>query len=251
MTDGASNDDVIRFEDVHKSFGAQPVLRGLSFDVRRGTTLAIMGSSGSGKSVTLRHIVGLIRADAGRVLVEGQDVAQLDKRELADMRRRTGFVFQEGALINWMSVEDNVALPLRENSDLPESEILDRVHAKLELVHVPEAGPKMPSELSGGMKKRVGLARALVTDPEIILYDEPNAGLDPEIARSINETIRELGDALGATSVVVEHRVECVKTVADEVLFLEQGRALVEVPTAEFFSSDHPRIVRFLGDEKD
>ena len=241
------DEPVIRFEDVHKRFGTQQVLAGLSFEVRRGRTLAIMGPSGSGKSVSLRNIIGLIHPDSGRVVVEGLVVADLAPKELAALRLRMGYVFQEGALINWLSVGENVALPLRENSDLSDSEIRDRVQHKLELVRIPDSWEKMPAEISGGMKKRVGLARALISDPEIILYDEPNAGLDPEIARSINQTIRELSDTLDVTSVVVEHRIDCVKTVADEVLFLHEGRALVQLPPDEFFRSDHPRLQRFFG----
>lgn len=242
---------VIRFDDVHKSFGAQHVLNGLSFEVPRGKTLAIMGPSGTGKSVVLRHVIGLLKADSGTVSVEGRDVAKLARNELSELRKRMGYLFQEGALINWLSVGENVALPLRENTSMPDAEIRQRVREKLELVHIPEAWEKMPSQISGGMKKRVGLARALITDPEIILYDEPNAGLDPEISASINELIRELSDQLHVTSLLVEHRVACIKAVADAVLFLEQGKALLQLPPSEFFHSDHPRIVRFLGQQPD
>jgi len=244
QTDGEA---IIRFEDVHKSFGKQHVLRGLSFEVRRGQTLAIMGPSGTGKSVVLRHAIGLLKPDSGRVEVEGREVSKLRKRELSELRKRMGFLFQEGALINWLSVGDNVALPLRENTDLKESEIKERVQHKLELVRIPGSWEKMPSQISGGMKKRVGLARALITDPEIVLYDEPNAGLDPEISRSINELIRDVQAKLHVTSIVVEHRVPCIRTVADEVMFLEGGRALVQTTPDKFFHSDIPRIIQFLG----
>lgn len=245
------DDTIIRFRDVHKSFGAQQVLRGLSFDVQRGKTLAIMGPSGTGKSVALRHVVGLMKPDSGSVQVEGREVSQLSKRELSELRKRMGFLFQEGALINWLSVGDNIALPLRENTDMKESEIKDRVREKLALVRIPDAWEKMPSQISGGMKKRVGLARALITDPEIVLYDEPNAGLDPEISRAINELIRDVQRELHVTSIVVEHRIPCIRTVADEVLFLEAGRALVQIPPDEFFHTDIPRLVQFLGPDAD
>jgi len=238
---------IIRFRDVHKAFGAQEVLRGLTFDVTRGKTLAIMGPSGTGKSVVLRHVIGLLKPDSGSVEVEGREVSRLKRRELSELRKRMGFLFQEGALINWLSVGDNIALPLRENTDMKEAEIKDRVQHKLELVRIPDAWNKMPSQISGGMKKRVGLARALITDPEIVLYDEPNAGLDPEISRSINDLIRDVQRELHVTSIVVEHRVPCIRTVADEVLFLERGRALVQLPPDEFFRSREPRIVQFLG----
>ena len=238
---------VIRFEGVSKSFGAQRVLDGLSFEVAKGRTLGIMGASGSGKSVALRHAIGLMKPDAGRVEVAGLEVPTLSAKELSALRRRMGYVFQEAALINWLSVGENVALPLRENTKLSNAEIRDRVQEKLELVHIPDTWKKMPSQISGGMKKRVGLARALISDPEIILYDEPNAGLDPEISRSINETIRELKERLHVTSIVVEHRIDCIQVVADDVIFLEGGRSLVNLPTDEFFQTDHPRIVQFLG----
>lgn len=244
-------DTIIRFEDVHKSFGEQSVLAGLSFAVERGKTLAIMGPSGTGKSVVLRHAIGLLKPDSGLVEVDGKEVPKLPKKALSELRKRMGYLFQEGALINWLSVGENVALPLRENTRMKDSEIRELVQAKLELVHIPDVWDKMPSQISGGMKKRVGLARALITDPEIILYDEPNAGLDPEISASINELIRELSTQLSVTSLLVEHRVACIKKVADEVLFLEGGRALVQLPPAEFFDSDLPRLREFLGDDPD
>ncbi len=242
---------VIRLQDVVKSFGAQRVLDGLSFDVERGQCLGIMGPSGTGKSVVLRHVIGLIKADAGLVEVEGRDVARLSRKELSALRRRMGFLFQEGALINWLSVGENVALPLRENTDMKDAEIREKVAEKLELVRIPEAWEKMPSQISGGMKKRVGIARALITDPEIVLYDEPNAGLDPEISQQINDLLRELHERLHVTALLVEHRVRCIRTVADDVLFLEGGKALVRMPPEEFFASGHPRIVQFLGADPD
>lgn len=242
---------VVRLVDVKKSFGAQRVLDGLSFEVARGGCLAIMGPSGTGKSVVLKHIIGLLKADSGRVEVEGRDIGTLAKKDLAQLRKRMGYLFQEGALINWLSIGENVALPLREHGGLSDAEIRKRVEDKLALVRVEGAWDKMPSQISGGMKKRVGLARALITEPEIVLYDEPNAGLDPEISQSINELIRELQEKLAVTSIVVEHRVRCIRTVADEVLFLEKGRALAQLPPAEFFASDVPRIVQFLGENPD
>ncbi|MEM1451721.1 MAG: ATP-binding cassette domain-containing protein [Planctomycetota bacterium] len=241
------DDVIIRFQDVHKSFGAQHVLRGLSFEVPRGKVLGIMGGSGTGKSVTLRHVIGLLEPDSGRVEVEGHNVADLDARELGELRKRMGYVFQEGALINWLTIAENLALPLVENTDLGKSEIEDRVAEKLRLVHIPDAGAKMPSEISGGMKKRVGLARALITEPDIILYDEPNAGLDPEISRSINDLMREVADNHDATALVVEHRVDCIRTVCDEAVFLVEGQAIVHLPTPEFLRPTHPRLVEFLG----
>jgi phospholipid/cholesterol/gamma-HCH transport system ATP-binding protein len=242
---------VVRYENVHKSFGARQVLNGLSLDVERGETFAIMGPSGSGKSVTLRHVIGLLQPDQGRVEVWGRDLADISREDLRAMRARMGYVFQEAALINWLTAGENVALPLRETTDLSEQEILDKARAKLELVHVPDAFDKLPGELSGGMKKRVGLARALVTDPELILYDEPTAGLDPEISASINGLIRELGEGLRVTAIVVTHHIGCVRTVADRVGLLDGGRLNFVSKPEEFLASTEPRLVRFLGDRLD
>ena len=244
-------ESIIRFEDVHKAFGSRQVLSGLDLQVQQGETFAIMGPSGCGKSVTLRHVIGLLKPDRGRVLVEGNDLARIRGGELRELRSRMGYVFQEAALLNWLSAGDNVALPLRETTDMPDEEIVERVRDKLALVHVPDVYEKMPGELSGGMKKRVGLARALVTDPEIVLYDEPTAGLDPEIAASINQLIRELGEGLRVTALVVTHHIGCVKTVADRVGLLDGGRLQFVSTPVEFLSSSEPRLVRFLGDRMD
>jgi phospholipid/cholesterol/gamma-HCH transport system ATP-binding protein len=243
----SERDIVVRVENVHKAFDGKRVLNGVTFDLERGKCLGIMGGSGSGKSVTLRHVIGLLTPDAGGIEVAGKQLVGLPRQELVELRRRMGYVFQEGALINWLTVAENLALPLRENTRLTEPEIDAKVREKLELVHIPDAGGKLPSEISGGMKKRVGLARALITEPEIVLYDEPNAGLDPEIAASINQLMRELSERLAVSSLVVEHRIECLKTVCDEVLFLHEGQVLVRQPTAEFFRPSHPRLRAFLA----
>ena len=220
-----SNDVLIRFRDVHKRFGDQEVLRGLDLEVRRGRTVGIMGASGTGKSVTLRHVIGLLQPDSGLVEVDGHDMSKIAAKDLAALRRRMGYVFQEGALINWLTIAENLALPLHENTKFSDERIQELV--------------------------RVGLARALITDPEIILYDEPNAGLDPEISASVNQLIRELSERLQVTAIVVEHRIGCLKTVADEVAFLHEGRVLVLEPTESFFQPTHPRLVQFLGDGQD
>jgi phospholipid/cholesterol/gamma-HCH transport system ATP-binding protein len=240
-------ESIIRMHEVHKSFGEEEILRGLSFEVERGQCLGLMGGSGTGKSVTLRHLIGLIRPDSGSVEVDGEDMTTIGRKGLANLRKRMGYVFQEGALIDWLTVAENLALPLRENTKLDEAEIEAKVADKLALVHIPDSGPKFPTELSGGMRRRVGLARALIPDPEIVLYDEPNAGLDPRIARSINHLIRELSEKLEVTSVVVEHRVDCLRTVADEVIFLHEGRARVRATTDEFFRPTDPELREFLG----
>ncbi len=242
---------LIRFVDVYKAFGSLKILDGMNLEVRRGEAFAIMGQSGIGKSVTLRHVSGLLHADRGLVEVDGNDMRIIDRHKLRELRERMGYVFQEAALLQWLSAGENVALPLRETKRMPEDEIRDRVHEKLSLVHVPDAYDKMPGELSGGMKKRVGLARALITDPEIILYDEPTSGLDPEISASINRLMRELADQLGVTSLIVTHHIGCTKTVADRVGLLDGGKLHFVSTPEEFLASEEPRLVRFLGDRLD
>lgn len=251
MSAADSQDVLIRFKDVHKRFGDHEILRGLDLEVMRGRTLGIMGGSGTGKSVTLRHVIGLLSPDSGLVEVDGHDMSTISAPDLAALRKRMGYVFQEGALINWLTIAENLALPLRENTNFSDERIQELVDEKLEMVYIPDAGEKFPSEISGGMKKRVGLARALITEPEIILYDEPNAGLDPEISASVNNLIRELSDKLEVTAMVVEHRIGCLKTVADEVAFLYEGKVLVREETESFFKPTHPRLAQFLGDGKD
>lgn len=238
---------IIRFEKVCKAFGEKVVLHELDLEVRRGETLAIMGPSGIGKSVTLRHAIGLLQPDSGRVLVENRDLSTIDSDELADLRRRMGYLFQEGALLNSLSVGENVALPLRENTHLSETEIRERVEEKLGLVQLPGTWDLRPPQLSGGMRKRVGLARALVTEPEIVFFDEPNTGLDPEISMSINHIMRDLTERLKITSIVVTHLVSCILVVADRVVLIDQGRVFAEGTPDEFLSSSNERLKRFLA----
>ena len=247
MSAADSKGPLIRFEGVHKAFGRKRILRGLDLEVERGQTIVVMGPSGTGKSTLLKHVIGLLQADEGRVTVDGHDMASIPPQELRDLRERMGYVFQDAALLAWMNVVDNLALPLRETTKLSEREIERRVQEKLMLVHVPDSDDRFPSQLSGGMRKRVGLARALITDPEIILYDEPTAGLDPEIAMSINLLMRELQERTGTTAMVVTHDVGTAKICADRIAFLEAGRVHFQAPPDEFFASTDPRLVRFLG----
>lgn len=246
-----SRDVIVRFENLKKAFGPKQVLKGVNFEVYRGEAFCIMGPSGCGKSVTIRHVIGLMKADSGRVEVDGHDMNTISRDELRALRARMGYVFQEAALLNSLSAGENVALPLRETTDLSDREIREKVNAKLALVKVPDVYDKMPSELSGGMKKRVGLARALITDPEIVLYDEPTAGLDPEISASINGLMRELAQELRVTSLIVTHHVGTVRTVADRVGMLDDGELRYIGTADEFLNSTEPRLVRFLGPKLD
>jgi phospholipid/cholesterol/gamma-HCH transport system ATP-binding protein len=242
-----SNGDAVRFEAVEKSLGGKPILRGLSFEVPRGTSFVIMGPSGSGKSVTLKHIVGILTPDAGRVLVFGREPGKLSRSELASLRSRIGLLFQDGALINWMNLHDNVALPLREVQRLPEREVRPRVAEALERVHLADAAQKMPSEISGGMRKRAALARAIVSRPELLLYDEPDAGLDPATGGSINRLIRRVQSELGATGVIVTHSRSCALTAGDRIGIFEQGRMAAVGAAEEMAASGDPRVRIYLG----
>ena len=242
---------IIEFEHVSKAFGRKVVLADLDLTVFAGECFAIMGPSGCGKSVTLRHVCGLLRQDGGVVRVDGHDLSTIGREDLRKLRSKMGYVFQEAALLNWLSAGDNVALPLRETTDMGEDEIHERVLEKLALVQVPDVYDKLPSELSGGMRKRVGVARCLITDPQIILYDEPTAGLDPEISASINHTMRELAQRLKVTALVVTHHIGCVTTVADRVGLLDDGKLCFVSTPNEFLASREPRLVRFLGDRLD
>ena len=243
----AGQEPLIAYRDVKKAFGPKVVLDGLNLEVYPEETLVIMGPSGTGKSVALRHVVGLLEPDAGQVIVDGQDMASITKKDLAILRRRMGYLFQDGALINWLTVGENVALPLRENTKLGEDEIQARVKDKLGLVQMDGTQDLMPPTLSGGMRKRVGLARALATNPEIVFYDEPNTGLDPEISMSVNHLIRDLAERLKITSIVVTHLVSCVTVVADRVVLVDQGRVFAEGTPDEFLGSNEERLNRFLA----
>ncbi|MFK5954900.1 MAG: ATP-binding cassette domain-containing protein [Planctomycetota bacterium] len=238
---------MIEFQDVYKSFGTQEVLKGTQFTVKEGQSLVIMGPSGSGKSVILKHLIGLLNPDRGNIRIMGKDVAKLDRDGLQQLRRDMGYLFQHSALINWLSVFDNIALPLRETTSMSEKEIEEQVMHVLGLVRLEEARIKLPGEISGGMQKRVGLARALVTKPSIILYDEPEAGLDPEMSTSVSHMMRRLKEEHGMTSVTVTHSVNCALTVADTLAVFEKGKFLISGPPTEVLNSDNKRVREFLG----
>ena len=238
---------IIRLQDVWKRLGGRDVLRGMSFEVRAGETFVIMGGSGGGKSVTLKHMIGVLQPDRGSVIVDGTEVPKLDRMGLMTLRKRMGYLFQSGALINWMTVFDNVALPLKENTKLTPDEIRERVMGALEMVEMEHAAEQLPGGISGGMKKRAGLARALVTDPRIILYDEPNAGLDPVMSDTVNRIILSVQQKLGVTSVVVTHRRACAMTVGDRIALIERGQVATQGTLSEMRNSEHPMARQFLA----
>jgi phospholipid/cholesterol/gamma-HCH transport system ATP-binding protein len=237
---------MIRFDNVTKVLGGRTVLDALSFEIPRGETFVIVGPSGVGKSVTLKHMVRLLTPDDGAVLVDGENVSEAGGRRLERIRERFGYLFQGGALLEWLSVFENVALPLREKTHLSEDEIVTRVTDVLRLVELEEHGEKRPSEVSGGMRKRAGLARAIVRRPEIILYDEPTSGLDPVTSRTIDRLIRDLQEQMHVTSVVVTHDLHSALSIGATIALLHNGR-FVEVATPQaFIESPREEVQRFL-----
>lgn len=238
---------MIEINSLHKSFGSNNVLKGVNLNIENGETLVIIGRSGCGKSVLIKHIVGLLRPDSGYVKVEGKIVDDLPTSELYQLRRKFGFLFQGAALFDSMTVEENVALPLTEsfNKHLRE-DIKKVVDEKLGLVGLSDAGNLKPAELSGGMKKRVGLARALVTNPDYILYDEPTTGLDPIMSDSIDELIKELSEKIKVTSIVVTHDMYSVKNVADKVAMMHEGKIYFIGKPDELTNSNDPVIKDFI-----
>jgi phospholipid/cholesterol/gamma-HCH transport system ATP-binding protein len=236
----------VEFHDVFKAYGTKQVLRGANLQVFRGEVLVILGGSGTGKSVTLRHMLGLEAPDSGRVLVEEEDVTDLPEEELYRIRKKFGMLFQSGALFDSMTVFENVAFPLREHTDMSEEEIARNVREKLELVNLPGTEHLMPVDLSGGMRKRVGLARSIVLDPKVILYDEPTTGLDPITSQTINDLIVDLQTKLSVTSVVVTHDIHSAFSVGDRVAFLHQGVFEWVGSMDAARDSDHPKLREFL-----
>lgn len=236
----------VRLERVTKSFGENRVLDDVSFEVKAGCGFVILGRSGTGKSVTLRHIVGLVKPDGGRVFVEGDEISALKGQELSRVRKNIGFLFQSAALFDSISVGENVAFPLRRHTDLPDREIRERARAKLEAVGLGREYDKMPGALSGGMRKRAGLARALALDPRILLIDEPSAGLDPLTADEIDELLLGLKRHSRATLIVVTHNIPSAKRLGDELVMLHEGRIVARGSPADLAQSPDELVRAFM-----
>ncbi len=240
-----ANDIVIRLAGVHKAFGDKQVLRGVDLEVAEGRSMVVIGGSGTGKSVLLKHVIGLLRPDAGRVEVDGVAIHELGYREIARFRRRFGMAFQEGALFDSMTVAENVGFALRRRG-LPRHEIAERVAECLASVHLEDAGDKMPAELSGGMRRRVGFARAIAHRPRILLFDEPTTGLDPVTKGTIDDLIVELKESLSSTTLTITHDMPSVFRIADRVAMLYAGEIIAQAPPAELRRSEDPRVQEFL-----
>ncbi len=234
---------IIEFKDVCKSFNGLLVHNGINLSIVEGEIISLLGGSGSGKSVLLKELIGLMKPDKGDIVVFGKNVAQMKEDALIKLREHVGMLFQGSALFDSLTVFENIAYPLREHLHLTEKEIRERVAEKLRLVGLSGIETKMPDELSGGMKKRVGLARAIATEPDIILYDEPTTGLDPMTAQRINELIIELRRKLGITTIVVTHDLHCVKTVSDRIAMLYEGK-IVTVGVWETLAASNIKAVK-------
>lgn len=238
---------MIEVQDLWKSFGRQQVLRGVSLRVETGELMALVGMSGCGKSILLKHLVGLIQPDRGKVFLASQELAGLGRAELETLRGRIGFVFQSGALFDSMTVFDNVAFPLREKTGLGESEIRAKTMVALEQVGLQSAGEKYPAQISGGMVRRAALARALVRDPEIVLFDEPTTGLDPIVANSILELIASVRRRLNFTGVIVSHDIPEIFGIVQKVAMLHEGRVIGVEKAGEVLRSGNPVIEQFVN----
>ena len=236
----------VRLDGVSKSFGSRRVLDGVSFDVRPGCGFVILGRSGTGKSVLLRHIIGLVRPDSGRVFVQGDEVSALTGAELSRVRQSIGFLFQNAALFDSISVGENVAFPMRRHTRLADAEIRNRAKEKLASVGLDREYDKMPAALSGGMRKRAGLARALALDPPILLVDEPSAGLDPITSDEIDTLLLELKQKGGTTIIVVTHNIPSARRLGDELVMLDQGRILAQGTAEELDRSDNEMVSAFM-----
>ena len=242
---------MIEVSKVRKSFGDQVVLQSISFSVGAGESVAIIGRSGTGKSVLIKHLVGLLSPDEGAVRVERQDLVGMSERQMLSVRQKFGMLFQGAALFDSMNVHENIAFPLRRLGVDDGAEIDRRVEEVLGLVELPGVGGKMPSELSGGMQKRVGLARAIVHRPQIILYDEPTTGLDPIVADSIDQLMMRVRDQYSVTSIVITHDMRCARRMGQRIIYLSEGQVYLDAPAEEVFNSEDTQVSRFIRGEAD
>ncbi len=242
----SENGAAIRFEHVSKAFGSLVVLDDVSFTIPSGEAFCLLGRSGTGKSVTLKQLLGLIKPDQGRIFIEGEEITGLEGEPLSRIRKRIGYLFQYSALFDSISVGENVAFPLRRHTKLSNAEIRERVHHRLEQVGLENEYDKMPADMSGGMRKRAGLARALALDPSILLVDEPSSGLDPITSEEIDQLLLDLKEQQGTTLVVVTHNIPSARRIGDELAMLESGKILARGTADEMEESEHETVRRFM-----
>lgn len=241
------NNNIIELRDVHTAFNGQRVHSGINLCIKEGEVMSLIGSSGVGKSVLLKELIGILKPDKGEILIMGRNIVPLKEEELIKIRRNIGILFQGSALFDSLTVYENIAYPLREHTKLKEKEIEEKVREKLGLVGLEGVEQKLPDELSGGMKKRVGLARAIAVEPKIILYDEPTTGIDPIMADKINELILDLQNKLGTTTIVVTHDLHCVKKVTNRLAMLSDGKIITEGTWDDFENSEIKVIRDFIA----
>ncbi len=237
---------MIEFRSIHKAFGDKQVLRGVDLAVREGEVMFIIGTSGVGKSVTIKHLVGLLRVDAGEIWFDGERIDQLSERQFYPIRKRIGMVFQSSTLFDSMTLQENVALPLRKHKGMRHPVAMKAALERLDQVHMTEFATRYPAELSDGMRKRAAIARTLTLEPDVVLFDEPTTGLDPVSARRIDRLIRELSDTLGVTSIVVSHDLESIFSIADRIAFIYQGVVHLCGTREDFESSDDFVVQQFI-----
>lgn len=240
-------EEIIGIKNVYKAFDSKEVHTGVTLSIKKGENITVLGGSGSGKSVLLKEITGLLKPDSGDVIVEGQNIVPMDERELVNVRKNIGMLFQGSALFDSLTVEENIAYPLRENASFLENEIKEIVAKNLELVGLPDIEDKMPSDLSGGMKKRVGLARAMAMNPRILLYDEPTTGLDPPNITRINQLIRDMQAQFGITGVIITHDVQSAFEISDRVAFLYHGKIVFTGTVEEAKNTDVEILSDFIN----
>lgn len=241
------SEEIIGINNVYKAFDTKEVHNGVNLSIQRGENITVLGGSGSGKSVLLKEITGLLKPDSGDVIVDGDNIIHMNETELVNVRKKIGMLFQGAALFDSLTVEENIAYPLRENANFPEDEIKEIVAKNLEMVGLPDIQDKMPSDLSGGMKKRVGLARAMAMNPKILLYDEPTTGLDPPNITRINQLIRNMQEKFGITGVIITHDVQSAFEISDRIAFLYHGRIVFTGTVEEAKNTDVEILSDFIN----
>jgi phospholipid/cholesterol/gamma-HCH transport system ATP-binding protein len=237
---------LIQFKHIVKSFGPKTVINDVSFDVPRGSVFFIIGNSGVGKSVLIKHLVGLLYPDSGEIWLDGEEISQFDEKQMGPIRKKCAMVFQHSTLFDSLTCAENVALPLRKHKNLSYKEALDEARHRLAIVHMQEFGDRYPPELGDGMRKRVAIARALTLDPTYVLFDEPTTSLDPVSARRVDALIRELSDKLGVTSIVVSHDLVSIFTIADRIVMLYRGKVLLEGSQQDFKNTPNGIVQQFI-----